>query len=338
MLTEKENYLKVYKREKPEWVPRMFYASPGRPAACTKVVPSFLNARRVGFAGFDIWGVEYVGVREMSGQALPVPGKFLIPDITKWREILKAPDLSGIDWEKMARKDMAHIDRTQTAVMAGLHSGYFQALVNMMGYVEGCCALYEEPEEVKAMLEYMSNFYCEVERNVMKYYKPDIWSIVDDCSTARSPFISVEQYREFIKPFAAREASIAKEAGVYVDMHCCGSCACFIDDWLEMGVSSWQPAQVMNDLEGIRKKYGDKLAFIGCWDSQGPAGWLGSDEALVKQAVRDCIDRYARDGLFIFWASTYGDPDDPAFQQQTRWIQEEYDAYGRTFYQKSQTS
>lgn len=334
MLTEKENYMRVYNREKPEWVPRFGYASPGKAPACVRVQPSFLNAHRQGFGGSDIWGVEYVGTKEMGGQALPVPGKFLITDITKWREILKAPDLSQMDWEEMAKKDMAHIDRTQSAVMGAMHSGYFQALVNMMGYTEGLCAMYDEPEEVKAMLSYMCDFYCEVEKNLLKYYKPDIFNITDDCATALQPFISVEMYREFIKPFHEREAALAREAGIPIDMHCCGACTCFIDDWLEMGVTSWQPAQIMNDLDAVRETYGDKLIFVGCWDSQGPAGWGGTAEAYVKQAVRDCIDQNAKDGLFIFWASTYGAPDDPNFINQTRWIQEEYDSYGRTYYQK----
>ena len=54
----------------------------------------------------------------------------------------------------------------------------------------------------------------------------------------------------------------------------------------------------------------------------------------MKQAVRDCIDAYAPGGGFIFWASTYGAPDDQDFLNRARWISEEYDAYGRTFYKK----
>ena len=72
----------------------------------------------------------------------------------------------------------------------------------------------------------------------------------------------------------------------------------------------------------------------GCWDSSGPAGWPGATEETVKQCVRDTIDAYAPGGGFIFWASTYGAPDDEDFLNRKRWITEEYDAYGRTFYKK----
>lgn len=334
MLTEKENYMRIYNNEMPEWVPRYAYASPGKAAACVRVQPSILNAHRQGSGGLDVWGVEYVGTKEMGGQALPVPGKFLINDITKWREVLKTPDISGVDWEELAKKDMENINRSQTAVMGAMHSGYFQALVNMMGYEEGCCAMYDEPEEVKAMLSYICDFYCEVERNMMKYYKPDIFNITDDCATAQQPFISANMYREFIKPYHEREAAIAREAGIPIDMHCCGACSDFIDDWIDMGVSSWQPAQIMNDLQGIREKYGDKLIFVGCWDSQGPAGWEGTSEEIVKKEVKNCIEAHAKDGKFIFWASSYGMPDNPEFINKSRWIQEAYDEFGRTYYQK----
>lgn len=54
---------------------------------------------------------------------------------------------------------------------------------------------------------------------------------------------------------------------------------------------------------------------------------------MVRQAVRDCIDTYAPGGGFVFWASSYGAQDDQDFLNKARWITEEYDAYGRTFYQ-----
>ena len=78
MLTEKENYLMALRGEVPEWVPRSLYASPGRPPANAWVGPSILNERRTPEGGFDVWGVEFVATRETGGQALPVPGKFLL--------------------------------------------------------------------------------------------------------------------------------------------------------------------------------------------------------------------------------------------------------------------
>ncbi len=334
MITEKENYLMTLRGEVPEWVPRNGYRSPGHAPAVMGAGPSFLNERRTRTGGFDIWGVEYVTTVETGGMAIPKPGKFLLDDITKWRDVIKAPDISNIDWESMAKKDMANIDRTQSAVSYRSHVGYFQQLCNFMGFNEGLMAMIEEPEEVLELFEYMNAFYMEIARKTWEYYRPDVWSITDDTATAMNPFISLETYRQLVKPFHAREASIGRENGLPINMHNCGRCEDFIDDWREFGVTAWNPAQTMNDLKGIKAKYGNSLVLIGCWDSSGPAGWPGATEETVKQAVRDCIDTYAPGGGFMFWASTYGAPDDQDFLNRARWITEEYDAYGRTFYKK----
>ena len=137
-----------------------------------------------------------------------------------------------------------------------------------------------------------------------------------------------------VKPFHAREASFARNVGMPIDMHNCGRCEDFIEDWLDFGVSCWNPAQVMNDLKGIKKKYGNRLVLEGCWDSQGPAGWPDATEEMVREQVRSCINTFAPGGGFVFWGSLYGAPDDEEFLKRSRWITEEYDAYGRTFYQK----
>ncbi len=334
MLTEKENLLMALRGEVPEWVPRNMYPSPGHPPASAGAGPSFLNARRTPQGGFDIWGVEFVTTKDTGGMAIPKPGRFILDDITKWRDVIKAPDISDIDWETMAKKDLARIDRSQTAVSAMVHVGYFQSLCNFMGFNEGLMAMIEEPEEVYELFEYMSSFWVQICSKIRDYYKPDIWGVTDDTATATNPFISPETYRNLVKPFHKREAAFGVEMGIPVDMHNCGRCEDFIDDWLDIGVTCWNPAQTMNDLKGIKKKYGNKLVLEGCWDSSGPAGWPGATEEVVKQAVRDTIDAYAPGGGFIFWASTYGAADDEDFLNRKRWITEEYDAYGRTFYKK----
>ena len=149
---------------------------------------------------------------------------------------------------------LERVDRTQTSVTATIHVGYFQQLMNFMGFTEGLCAMLEEPDEVMALFEYMNQFYLQICSKVRDYYKPDVWAITDDTATATNPFISVEMYREMIKPFHASEAKFAQEAGIPIDMHDCGRCEDFIEDWRDFGVCAWNPAQTMNDLAGIKKK------------------------------------------------------------------------------------
>lgn len=334
-MTEKENVLRVLSGEVPEWLPRyMAPPVPGVPfhPAFAMAMPSAFRRTVQNGEEVDIWGVPYSATENTGGMALPTPGKFILDDILRWRDVIKAPDISNIDWEQMARKDMEHIDRNETVIEMVTHVGYFQQLMAFMGFSEGLMALYEEPEECAALFEYMADFYDEVARNTIKYYKPDIMLLNDDIATALNPFISLDMYREVVKPYAKRLADIGRDAGLYIDMHCCGRCEEFIDDWLEMGVTMWNPAQVMNDLPAIKEKYAGKLTLIGCWDSSGPPAWPDATEELVRSEVRRCIDTYAPGGGFIFWGSMYGAQDDQKFHDRVFWLADEYEKYGRSWY------
>jgi len=340
MLTEKENYLRVVNGEMPEWVPRTSFASPGRKPATGFVFPSIMmqlgggpvmddEGKMIGFR--DAWGVEYVSTKETSNASLPVPGKFLLDDITRWRDVIKAPEIPDVDWEEMAAKDLANLDRENSAMYGGM-SGYFLNLMNFMGFSEGLCAMVEEPEEVMALFSYLHDYYEKLNTKILQYYKPDIFSLSDDIAAAGGLFVSPQVYRDLVKPWHDADAKLFRDAGIPIAMHCCGLCDEIVEDWWEIGVRVWQPAQVQNDLLGWKAKYNNKLALEGCFDSHGPANWPHAPEEMVRQAVRDCIDTYAPGGGFIFWASSYGDLDDPDTANKARWITEEYDSYGRTFY------
>ena len=340
-ITEKENLLRVVNGQEPAWVPRKGMVpfadvDPEKHKPCSVgAMPMIFPPTPTPNGGrIDIFGVEYEAVESIGGAALPMPNKFILDDITKWRDVIKVPSLEGIDWDAVAKKAVEHIDRNESCVDMGTHVGYFQHLMNFMGFTEGLCALQEEPDEVYALYEYLAEYYETIALNLVDRIKPDFFGITDDTATAQRSFISLDTYRKLVKPFHARLGKIAMDRGIPVEMHNCGHCEDFIDDWREFGVKIWNPAQVMNDLKGIKKKYGNSLIMTGCWNSQGPPGWPGAEEELVRQAVRDCIDAYAPGGGFCFWASLYGAIDDDRARTHAFWITDEYNKYGRTFYQR----
>jgi hypothetical protein len=104
MLTEKENYLRLLRGGQPDWVPMYtFGVMPGSTEApCNVMVePGILSEFRRNNGGKDIWGVNFIPTRETGNALLPEPGHFILDDITKWRDVIKAPSLEGIDWEAM---------------------------------------------------------------------------------------------------------------------------------------------------------------------------------------------------------------------------------------------
>ena len=325
--------------EQPEWVPRYtFFPDPdGRPVPTLMVMPGFLAGNMMTPGPVkDIWGVTYVPVTEAGNAKLPEPNNFILKDIRKWRDVIKAPDISGIDWEAMAKKDLERlgIDRNETVLSFGLHVGYFQNLMAFMGFSEGLCAMYEEPEEVAALMEYLCDFYTEVGNRCIDYYKPDIVNICDDTAAWRSPFISPEMYRELIKPYAARQAAVGTDRGLPIEMHDCGRCEDFIDDWRDFGVVIWNPAQTSNDLAAIKRKYGNSLVICGGWDIVGALASPDVTEETVRESVRASMDAYAAGGGYAFCGMFLGPAGDEKTARKNKWLIEAADSYGRTFFRQ----
>ncbi len=337
MLTEKENYLRVLNGECPEWVPQYGYGAkynPDNPQASIMVTPAILCEHRTKGGGKDVWGVEYVATYETGGALLPKPGDFILDDITKWRDVIKAPDISNVDWEAMAKKqlDDIGIDRTQSAISFGLHIGYFQDLMAFMGFNEGLMALYEEPEEVEELMDYLCTFYCKVAENIIDYFEPDVLTLTDDTAAWANPFVSPEMYHELIMPFHDREAKFARDRGIPITMHNCGLSECFIEDWLAMGVNAWDPAQTCNDLDGIKAKYGNKLALAGCWDARDHLLSPDVTDEEIRESVQAVMDRLAPGGGYIFGGGFLGPVDDKEIQRKNAVLKKAVYEIGHAFY------
>jgi len=338
-VTEKENFLRTVAGEEPAWIPR-YNMGPQQigvaaPAVVSAMIEPLMGTMKPDGGRIDIWGVEYTPTDSTGGMALPTPGRFILKDITKWRDVIKAPDLSDVDWEMVAKKAVEKIDREQSALSLNGGGGVFMQLMDFMGFTEGLVAMAEAPDDVYELFDYLCSFYEKPLKELVHYIKPDVLSIADDTATALNPFISPKMYRELVKPFHARIAKIATDEGIPVDMHCCGHCEVFIDDWRDFGVKIWNPAQLMNDLAGIKKKYGNSLVLAGCWDSSGPASWPGATEELVRSEVRKSIDNFAPGGGYMFWGAVYGAKgNEEETKRRADWITDEYNKYGRTFYQK----
>ncbi len=306
-LTEKENYLRMYKGEIPEWIPRMTLG-PVRglntPPCTGGVGPMWLSEHRRKGGGTDIWGVEYITSKEAAGGLIPKTWDFLLDDVTKWHDVIKAPSLEGFDWEMLCKKDleMCQVDRTQTALSMGAGNGYFQSLMAFMGFTEGLCALFEEPEECKALIEYLNDFYCTIIENTIDYYKPDVFSMGDDTAAWNNPFVGLDMYREFFLPAYDREANFARDRGLPITFHNCGKCEIFVDDMFEMGVRSWNPAQICNDLDAVQAKYGNELMLCGCWDPLKITDPKLTDEDIYQYLLGIANDR-AKNGGFCFMAT-----------------------------------
>ena len=325
-LNPKENYLRMLRGEIPEFVPSHY-----EPA--NDMIADELLAPVMAPNGpiTTVYGVVYVGSEANNWGALPKPGVVLLEDITKWRDVIKNPDLSHRDWEAYYKKNLEGKDRANKTL--AVHGGdYFLTLVSFMGFEGALYALYEEPEEVKALLEYVSEFFLEVMKQQIKWCKPDIYQIMDDDSAYRAPFFSLEMYREFFKPMHKKHCDLAQENGMLLERHDCGRCEQFVGDWVEMGIRGWNPAQTSNDLKAIKQKFTGKLTLNGCWDNQGILGTPEVPEEMLREALEDYVASFAPGGGFVYSPMIGGKPDDPKVKAKNDIIKDFFYAHVRDYY------
>lgn len=67
-MTEKENALRVFRREKPEWLPRFEKCMKG-------YFPKSINERPLNWEGDDWFGIHWVPDASTNGLTAPAPGQ-----------------------------------------------------------------------------------------------------------------------------------------------------------------------------------------------------------------------------------------------------------------------
>ncbi|MCL2137685.1 MAG: hypothetical protein FWH40_09285 [Coriobacteriia bacterium] len=334
-LTPYENYLRMMRGEMPEFVPSM-----GDSGGMFGVQMSYNKGWRPAFGEttpgeiwYDIFGVPYVSEWNASNGSLPAPGQFILEDITKWRDVVKRPEvLNNIDWEYCASVDLPKLD-PQFLVSGGpsIGNGYFQMLVSFMGFDNGLIACMEEPEEVKALLNFLLELNLELAKNYIHYYKPGMYNFADDIAHDRAPFVSLEIFTDIFEPMWRATTAPYKDAGCLASHHNCGKLDEFIPYIWDMGFNAWNPAEPQNDILAIKAAF-PKLAICGAFAGNGFVSWPETTEEEVRAHVKETLDKYAPGGGYAFGGYIMGPPEDPVAAVRQGWINDEFEKLRYSYY------
>ena len=342
-LTPKENFIRLLSGEMPEWVPSYSYY--GRLPGVEEDPPNMsvgnpgMPMRTVGEDGIprSMWGVPSTAVEAVGGFSLPTPDYFILKDIRDWPNVVKAPDLSGVDWKAAAKQALDNLpfSRETTAMFYGPGGGYFQLLMGLMGFTEGLTAMATERDTVMELFQYFHDFYLPIATEYIDYVDPDIVSLGDDTAAERAPFVSPEMFRDMLVPFYDDFARLARNRGLPINFHNCGKSGVLFNDLVRIGISSWEPVQLENDIHEIQKKFGRSLVIGGGWEGRGRLTAPDVTDEEIRQSVRDAMDAYAPNGGFMFAAAyTPGSTNDERTAHWNEVLQKEAYDYGRTFYKK----
>lgn len=107
----------------------------------------------------------------------------------------------------------------------------------------------------------------------------------EDLGTQHAPMISLEMYRDVLKPFHQKYVDLAKSYNLPVMIHTCGSSSWAYDEFISMGINAvdtLQPEAANMSPKYLVDKFGSKLAYHGCISTAGPLAY-GNAEDLKKQ-------------------------------------------------------
>ncbi|MEX0322645.1 MAG: uroporphyrinogen decarboxylase family protein [Puniceicoccaceae bacterium] len=119
----------------------------------------------------------------------------------------------------------------------------------------------------------------------------DMLWIGEDLGTQIAPILSLDLFREHIRPRHQKLVDLGKAYDIPVMIHSCGSSSWAFDDFIEMGISAidtLQPEAANMDPAYLKNRYGDKLSFHGCISTAGPVVDAPVEEVIAD--VRNKLD------------------------------------------------
>ncbi|MBQ4046682.1 MAG: hypothetical protein II627_09530, partial [Lachnospiraceae bacterium] len=109
-------------------------------------------------------------------------------------------------------------------------------------------------------------------------------------------------FRELIKPHTKRYYDAVKAYDMIPIQHTCGFAEPLVEDFIDTGAVAWTSVQPTNDIVKLQKLYGDKLCFMGGFDTNGPAARIGASPEVIQEEVERCFRTYGPQGSFIMFA------------------------------------
>ena len=190
----------------------------------------------------------------------------------------------------------------------GLRGGsVFGWLRNWMGLEGISQALYDDPEWVQEMMDYVVDHCIATARRAVEEVDIDYILLWEDMAYKAGPMISPRMFRQFMLEPTRRLATFFHDHGIHIIfMDSDGYPEPLVPLWLEAGVTGLYPVERASgmDVVDLRAKYGRQLRLIGGIDKRAMAlGPQAIDEELAHVAP------VVADGGYMPWCDHFVPPD-----------------------------
>ncbi|MEI6218259.1 MAG: uroporphyrinogen decarboxylase family protein [bacterium] len=320
----KENLLRAIRHDSPQWVPNgMEPVVMLSPPIVTRPVA----------AGFDDWGVKWD--MDVAG-TFPGGDHCVCTDIRQWRKQVQFPSVDACDWTHLTsgwggqgdRVNLGAIDRDASLVCGILDLSMFERTYLLLGMEQALMAYVAETDYVEQLLGAIADFNIKVIEHLDDAADLDMIWCGDDWGTQTQLFLQPDIWRCTVGKHMRRMYDCMKKRGIIINQHSCGKIDEIFPDIVEMGAQVWNPCQPCNDLVGMKKRFGGRIAFCGGIDSQFVLDRPGVTVDEVRAEVRRRIDEMAAGGGYIA-SPSHGVQYKAAIIAA---MNDEIDTYGREYY------
>ena len=264
MMTPKENFLELLK---PNGQPdRQLCQYEALHMCLNDPINTYLRGnRKRGTVSKDRWGTTISFPADAPGP-MPVTtdGLAVCPDITHWRETVHAPDIAACTegWE--ACRAAARAACGEEKLLAGfMGTGIFEQCHFLMGFEDTLTNLYEHPQEMHALIDYITTYRLLYVKLLIDNLRPDVIFSHDDWGTKDALFMKPEMWREFFKEPYRRFYGYIRSQGVIAIHHADSYLVPIVEDMAEIGIQVWQGVLPENDIPALQQKLHGRLVLMG---------------------------------------------------------------------------
>ena len=282
--------------------------------------------RRRGTVSRDRWGTTISFPADAPG-AIPVHTDDLTvcPDVTRWEETVHAPDLAAscaAGWEDC--RAAARAAAGEEKLLAGfMGTGIFEQCHFLMGFENTLTALYEHPEEMHRLIDYITDYRLGYVKLLIDNLHPDVIFSHDDWGTKDALFMHPDMWRAFFKEPYRRFYGYIRSRGCIAIHHADSYLVPIVDDMAEIGIQVWQGVLPENDIPALQRHLQGKLVLMG-----GIGAAIDRSDATAEDVcdyTRRTLRACCPGGHFIP-SITYGLPG-AVYPHIDRYIDETIDAY-----------
>ena len=313
-LTERENALKVFRHEIPDWLPCYTKCTHYMMTAYTDIEKPQM------FEGYDWFGCHWLPVEATANLTHPdIFQKPILEDISEWEEQVKFPDIeTAVDWELVGRQMNEQCDQfaEDRLMVVMLEHGCFERLTLLMGFENALCAPYDDPEALQGYCNALVDFKIRLMDKMLEVCpRIDAFDWHDDLGSQNSTLMGLDTWKENFYPATRRAADYVHSRGKLFIYHSCGKVDQLFSGIVELEPDGVNVIQATNDQPYIKKNFGHKTALICGLDNQNYVDVPHVDEQALRGEVDRTIDIFAPGGGFfagMYLAGNFcGDTIDP---------------------------